>query len=249
MQHYFAKSNRPSTMAGPSPAASSHPSSPVLTMQQPASSAVAPAFLATPTGRSSNMFAASKSTFITPVISPAIIGVSGKSSDAFNPALRRVSPASVASPFEGGIVGDPHLPRGIGGIRLNYDRHYASSEMVFEPVNRGAPQRAPLVCSPCKSGKEIDDTATVSSLSAAASAVSPPQSSGSASYLKLRSRRLGSSNGGRNRASTMSPASASPTPQNLKDNPERLAKVKTEMCRYYELGGLKNCPWGDKCKC
>lgn len=37
------------------------------------------------------------------------------------------------------------------------------------------------------------------------------------------------------------PASATPTPQNLVDNPERLAKVKTEMCVYYEKG--KRCPW------
>ena len=36
-----------------------------------------------------------------------------------------------------------------------------------------------------------------------------------------------------------------PTPQNLKDNPERLAKVKTEMCRYYEQG--IECPWGYRC--
>ncbi|KAL7461607.1 hypothetical protein ACHAXS_002024, partial [Conticribra weissflogii] len=41
------------------------------------------------------------------------------------------------------------------------------------------------------------------------------------------------------------PASATPTPQNLADNPERLAKVKTELCAYYEKG--KRCPWGDRC--
>ena len=240
MQHYFAKANRPSTMAGPSPAASSHPSSPVLHMtQQSASSAVAPAFLATPIGRSSNMFAASKSTFITPVISPAIIGVSGKSSDAFSPALRRVSPTSVASPFEGGIVGDPHPPGGIGGIRLNYDRHYASSEMAFESVNRVSTQRALMVCYPCESGSEIDDTDVVSSPSAAASAVSsPPHSSGSVSYLKLCSSRLGFSNEFSNGHNfTTSPA---PQTQNPKDNPERLAEVETEMCRYYEPGDPNN---------
>ncbi len=50
------------------------------------------------------------------------------------------------------------------------------------------------------------------------------------------------------RASTNATSPTSPTPQNLKDNPERLAKVKTEMCRYFELGGIKNCPWGDNCK-
>ena len=40
----------------------------------------------------------------------------------------------------------------------------------------------------------------------------------------------------------------SPTPQNLRDNPERLAKVKTEMCHYYEEGGVKNCPFGASCE-
>ena len=38
------------------------------------------------------------------------------------------------------------------------------------------------------------------------------------------------------------------TPQNLRDNPERLAKVKTEMCHYYEEGGAKACPFGANCK-
>ena len=38
------------------------------------------------------------------------------------------------------------------------------------------------------------------------------------------------------------------TPQNLRDNPERLAKVKTEMCQYYEEGGAKACPFGANCK-
>ena len=256
MMQYVAKANRLPTVAGPSPAASSSPPSPVLAVQQPVSSGVSPVFLATPTGRSSTMFAASKSAFTTPVFSPASnFGADEKASDAFSPALRRVSPTSVASPLGGGIAGDPYLPQGIVGIRLNYDRHYSSTEMVFEPVNREAPHRAPMFCSPCRSDNE-DDTADVMSPSTVASAVSsslPPHSSGSASYLKLRSSRLGSSKGsshGRDRAftSTMPPSTASPTPQNLKDNPERLAKVKTEMCRYYELGGLKHCPWGDKCK-
>ena len=60
------------------------------------------------------------------------------------------------------------------GIRLNYDRHYASSDIAFESVNRVPTQRAPMVCYPCKSGSEIDDTAAVSSPSAATSAVSSP---------------------------------------------------------------------------
>ncbi len=38
------------------------------------------------------------------------------------------------------------------------------------------------------------------------------------------------------------------TPQNLRDNPERLAKVKTEMCLYIdENGSFKNCPYGAEC--
>jgi hypothetical protein len=36
-----------------------------------------------------------------------------------------------------------------------------------------------------------------------------------------------------------------PTPQNLRDNPERQAKVKTEMCQYYIDG--RECPWGQNC--
>ncbi|KAL3816379.1 hypothetical protein ACHAXA_000457 [Cyclostephanos tholiformis] len=38
-----------------------------------------------------------------------------------------------------------------------------------------------------------------------------------------------------------------PTPQNLRDNPERLAKVKTEMCHYFEEGGARACPFGANC--
>ncbi len=37
------------------------------------------------------------------------------------------------------------------------------------------------------------------------------------------------------------PSSATPTPQNLGDDPERQAKVKTELCVNYEEG--KRCPW------
>ena len=42
-------------------------------------------------------------------------------------------------------------------------------------------------------------------------------------------------------------AGGHPTPQNLRDNPERLAKVKTELCHYFEEGGLRTCPYGDNC--
>jgi len=38
-----------------------------------------------------------------------------------------------------------------------------------------------------------------------------------------------------------------PTPQNLRDNPERHAKVKTEICHFYEVGGAQMCPWGAAC--
>ena len=38
------------------------------------------------------------------------------------------------------------------------------------------------------------------------------------------------------------------TPQNLRDSPERLAKVKTEMCTYFLKGGVKACPFGANCK-
>ena len=39
-----------------------------------------------------------------------------------------------------------------------------------------------------------------------------------------------------------------PTPQNLRDSPERLAKVKTEMCTYFLKGGIKSCPYGKNCE-
>ena len=39
-----------------------------------------------------------------------------------------------------------------------------------------------------------------------------------------------------------------PTPQNLRDSPERLAKVKTEMCTYFLKGGSKSCPYGKNCE-
>ena len=40
-----------------------------------------------------------------------------------------------------------------------------------------------------------------------------------------------------------------PTPQNLRDNPERLAKVKTEMCHFFEEGGSATaCPFGSNCE-
>ena len=38
------------------------------------------------------------------------------------------------------------------------------------------------------------------------------------------------------------------TPQNLRDNPERLAKVKTEMCHYFQEGGARACPYGANCE-
>ena len=38
----------------------------------------------------------------------------------------------------------------------------------------------------------------------------------------------------------------SPTPQNLRDNPVRLAKVKSELCQYYSSG--RRCPFGDRCE-
>ena len=221
------------------------PPSPVLKMRQPVSSAKSPGFITTPTGRSS-LFAASKSAFSTPVFSLASnVGVGEKASDAFSLKLREVSPTSVASllPMEG-IARGPPISGGIASIKLNYDHRSPSSEMVFEPASRESSRRVPMFCSPCRNIHE-DDTSDVTSPSPSAAAAAAVGSSRSASLLKLRSSNRSSN--GRSRASDMSPTS--PTPQNLKDNPERLAKVKTEMCRYFELGGLKNCPWGDKCKC
>lgn len=56
-----------------------------------------------------------------------------------------------------------------------------------------------------------------------------------------------SSDGGERPPPPTSP-SGHVTPQNLRDNPERLAKVKTEMCAFYERGGAKNCPYGANCE-
>lgn len=36
-----------------------------------------------------------------------------------------------------------------------------------------------------------------------------------------------------------------PTPQNLRDNPERQAKIKTELCQFWIEG--KECPWDANC--
>ena len=267
MQQHIARPNRPTAVALAYPSGRSPPS-PVLTMtmHQAVSSSKSPVFIATPTGRSSTMFAASKTEFSTPIFSlPSNIGVGEKTVNSFSPALRGASPTSVATPLAtprmGGISRGPRLPRGIVGIRRSYDHGSPSSEKVFEPVDRESQRRVPMpmpmTCSPCRNINQ-DDTADVDVTSpiAAASVASFPHITGSAPFLKLRKGgdRLGGSSNrsshGRRRASmsTLSPASSSPTPQNLKDNPERLAKVKTEMCRYYELGGLKNCPWGDKCK-
>ena len=44
------------------------------------------------------------------------------------------------------------------------------------------------------------------------------------------------------------PPRGKPTPQNLKDSPDRRAKVKTEMCRHYLQGGAGGCPYGHKCE-
>ena len=267
MQQHIARPKRPTAVALAYPSGRSSPS-PVLTMtmHQPVSSSASPVFIATPTGRSSTMLATSKTEFSTPIFSlPSNIGVCEKAVNSFSPALRGVSPTSVATslatPRMGGISREPRLPGGIVGIRRSYDHGSPSSEKVFEPVDRESQRRVPMpmpmTCSPCRNINQ-DDTADVdvTSPTAAASVASSPHITGSAPFLKLRKGgdRLGGSSNrsshGRRRASTstLSPASASPTPQNLKDNPERLAKVKTEMCRYYELGGLKNCPWGDKCK-
>ena len=257
MQQHNAKPKRFSAVASTSARSLL---SPVRTMQQPVSSAASPVFFTTPTGRSSTMFTTtSKAEFSTPVFSlPFDIGVGEKvTTDVFAPVLREVSPTSVASPLAaariGGISRGHCLSGGIGGIRLNYDHRSPSHEMVFEPVDRETSRRVrvPMACPPCSNVNiNVDDTAEVQSPTKVASASSHPQIS--ASFFKLRNGSLGSTNGsshhGRSRASTMSPTPTSHTPQNLRDNPERLAKVKTEMCRYYELGGTKNCPWGDKCE-
>ena len=63
-----------------------------------------------------------------------------------------------------------------------------------------------------------------------------------------RSNNTSSGNGGERNPSQPSSNNNIHTPQNLRDNPERLAKVKTEMCHYYEEGGAKACPFGANCK-
>lgn len=80
------------------------------------------------------------------------------------------------------------------------------------------------------------------------SAFPPIQGNGSShkSGGSTRGRRT-SSDGGERQPPPPSP-SGHVTPQNLRDNPERLAKVKTEMCVFYERGGAKNCPYGANCE-
>eukprot|EP00985_Skeletonema_marinoi_P009361 scaffold4361_cov143-Skeletonema_marinoi.AAC.1 len=180
MQQHIARPKRPTAVALAYPSGRSSPS-PVLTMtmHQAVSSSTSPVFIATPTGRSSTMFATSKTEFSTPIFSlPSNIGVGEKAVDAFSPTLRGVSPTSVATPFAtprmGGISRGPRLPGGIVGIRRSYDHGSPSSEKVFEPVDRESQRRVPMpmpmTCSPCRNIIQ-DDTADVdvTSLTAAAS--------------------------------------------------------------------------------
>lgn len=232
----------------PSAAPSRYLPSPVRTMQQPVSSLASPVFIATPTGRSS-LFAPSKEVLFTPIFSPTYaICVGEKPTGAFGPPLREISPTSVSSPLAMPSVWGTSAPRiaagGLVGIRLNYDHRSPSHEMIFEPTNR-SPRRVHVLCPPRDKDNTVKDTASDSppKLAASTSSFKPLSKMSSSSSITS----THNSSHKRSRASTMSPAS--PTPQNLKDNPERLAKVKTEMCRYYELGGIQNCPWGDACKC
>eukprot|EP00984_Skeletonema_dohrnii_P029697 scaffold20540_cov139-Skeletonema_dohrnii-CCMP3373.AAC.1 len=192
MQQHIARPKRPTAAALAYPSGRSPPS-PVLTMHQAVSSSVSPVIIATPTGRSSTMFATSKAEFSTPIFSlPSNIGVGEKVVDAFSPALRGVSPTSVATslatPRMGGISRGPHLPGGIVGIRRSHDHGSPSSEKVFEPVDRESQRRVPmpmpLTCSPCRNINQ-EDTADVDVTSPTAAA-STPHITGSAPFLKLR---------------------------------------------------------------
>lgn len=225
-------------------------------MPQLVSSVASPALIASPMGRPS-IFAASNGAFRTPVFSTPCtsVGVGEKPMDMFTSGLSESSPTSVASPLSkpnsvGGISSGE--PRTIGGnldaTKLTYDYGHRSppsrGEMVFEPIDRSSPRsKMNVLCSPCSNNDTTrEDTGGKKP---------PPTLQTFQPFTKSRSGSINNSSYQKkrgDRVSTNATSPTSPTPQNLKDNPERLAKVKTEMCRYFELGGIKNCPWGDNCK-
>ena len=269
MQQYIGNPKRSSMLPLSSASVSGSPRSPAsadtITIQkaQSVSSMASPLSIKTSTGRS---YAEPN----TPVFSlPYNAGKDVKMSDVNvrTPKLHGVSPTSVASPLAppilGGIQSGPLRSSGIVGNRLSYDVSSPSSEMVFEPVNRNPPLRGVrsnniMFCTPCNNVKVTEDDTSEDTSPIASAASITSSSRMPVSLLTLRSSSFQSStkraSAASRRVSTVPTSSTSsestnPTPQNLKDNPERLAKVKTEMCRYFETGGLKNCPWGDKCKC
>ena len=225
-------------------------------VQRPVSSVVSPVLIASPMGRPS-IFAASNGAFHTPVFSMPCtsVGIGEKPVDKVTSGLSESSPTSVASPLSkphsvGGISsGEPRTMGGnLDATKLTYDYGHRSppsrGEMVFEPIDRSSPRsKMNVLCSPCSNNDTTGDDTGGKKPSPNLQTFQPftKSRSGSinnSSYQKKRG----------DRASTNATSPTSPTPQNLKDNPERLAKVKTEMCRYFELGGIKNCPWGDNCK-
>mmetsp|Transcript_21426 Transcript_21426/g.30013 ORF Transcript_21426/g.30013 Transcript_21426/m.30013 type:complete len:920 (+) Transcript_21426:531-3290(+) len=62
---------------------------------------------------------------------------------------------------------------------------------------------------------------------------------------KNKKQNISSSGGDEDNTDTRSTTAKSPLPQNLRGDPFRSAKVKTELCRYYNTE--KGCPFGDKC--
>ena len=242
-----------------------------ITMQkaQPVSSTASPSTITTPTGRS--YADPNRPIFALPYNAGKDVKMSAV--NVCPPKLHGVSPTSVASPLAQssmrGIQSGPVHSGGILGNNIDYDFRSPSREMVFEPVNRSIPLRGTrgnniMICTPCNdvivneedtckdtSPIAVASTPIVSSSRMPVSLLALRNSSSFESSLK-RASVAGRSAVSVSNVATSSPTSCgatSPTPQNLKDNPERLAKVKTEMCRYFESGGLKNCPWGDKCKC
>ena len=227
-------------------------------VQRPVASVASPALIASPMGHPS-IFAASNGAFSTPVFSMPCpsVGVGEKPMDKVTSGRSERSPTSVATPLSkpdsvGGISsGEPRTTGGnLDATKLTYDYGHRSppsrGEMVFEPIDRSSPRsKMNVLCSPCSNN---DTTATGDDTGGKKS---PPNLQTFQPFTKSRSGSINNSSYQKkrgDRASTNVTSPTSPTPQNLKDNPERLAKVKTEMCRYFELGGIKNCPWGDNCK-
>ena len=155
---------------------------------------------------------------------------------------------------------DRYYASPVATYRHAHEAPLESPREDFQTPPRGVAETA-VVCLPCKPNMTASGTARQprpveatkrNNYSVKFNSPSPTSSGGSRSSNHGPSisawdggeRPPLTSSGGDNSSSSGS----HPTPQNLRDNPERLAKVKTEMCHYYDESGAKNCPWGANCE-